>query len=165
MLRVKQLFPFVVACLATPLCAQVKLSSWVVGSAGASGSTSTMKVAYTAGEVAVATLKTNNLTLTQGFHQPKYIRDLNLKVYSGFTPNKDGVNDTWIMDGIADLKPNTVMVFSRWGDKVWQGDDYDNSNVVWKGTNTNGDNVPDGTYFYVVTVPARTVTGWVQVTR
>ncbi len=38
-----------------------------------------------------------------------------------------------------------MVIYNRWGKKVYEGDDYKND---W-----NGDDLPAGTYFYVVNAP------------
>ena len=48
---------------------------------------------------------------------------------------------------------------------VQEFEDYDNSTVVWDGTNKNGKPLPDGTYFYVIELDDETLTGWVQITN
>lgn len=86
-------------------------------------------------------------------------------IYSGFTPNGDGANDAWVIDYI-DLYPGaSVHIFDRWGTEVWSGTDYDNTNVVWTGKNKQGNDLPDGTYFYVVTIGDKTEKDWVELTR
>ncbi len=75
----------------------------------------------------------------------------NLIVYSGFTPNGDGINDVWQIDGIEQYdNPVAVIIFNRWGDIIWQTDNYDNQKNVFRGEGQNGETIPDGTYFYVV---------------
>lgn len=89
-----------------------------------------------------------------------------LGIYNGITPNGDGNNDDWIIDGIQFFPENTVSIFNRWGDLVWKGENYDNTNVVWKGTNQNGADLPSATYFYVIEIPDRdTEKGWVELTK
>jgi gliding motility-associated-like protein len=88
-----------------------------------------------------------------------------IHVYSGITPNGDGVNDGWVIDGITFFSDNSVDIFNRWGNLVWYGDGYDNVNVVWKGENTNGERLPDGTYFYIINIKDRRFKGWVELTR
>ncbi len=69
-----------------------------------------------------------------------------VKVPSGFTPNGDGHNDTWVLD-IASLFPNIeVQVFSRWGEPLFRSVGYA---VPWDGK-YDGKVVPMGTYYYVV---------------
>ncbi len=69
-----------------------------------------------------------------------------VKVPSGFTPNGDGHNDTWILD-FASLFPNIeVQVFNRWGEPLFRSVGY---HVPWDGK-YDGRPVPMGTYYYVV---------------
>lgn len=89
-----------------------------------------------------------------------------LKFYSGFTPNKDGINDYWHIDNIEVFTPNTIQIYNRWGDMIWQGESYDNNEVRWDGNEfRNGLPVPDGTYFYVAKVKEQLYKGWVELTR
>jgi gliding motility-associated-like protein len=69
-----------------------------------------------------------------------------LKIPDAFTPNGDGINDTWQIDYIEMYKEAFVYVFNRWGQKLYQarsGDEF------WDGT-FNGKPVPAGTYLYVI---------------
>ncbi|MEP0940017.1 MAG: gliding motility-associated C-terminal domain-containing protein [Cyclobacteriaceae bacterium] len=87
---------------------------------------------------------------------PNYLdtRDLCNQIVAdgGFSPNGDGVNDHWVLDGIEAFPENHVTIFNRWGSIVLEIKNYDNINNVWFGDNKNGKEVPDGTYFYVVTL-------------
>jgi gliding motility-associated-like protein len=65
---------------------------------------------------------------------------------SGFTPNGDGRNDTWVIDFI-DLFPDCeVEVYNRWGEQLFRSVGYQ---VPWDGRYRDG-YVPVGTYYYVV---------------
>ncbi|MGP8214097.1 MAG: gliding motility-associated C-terminal domain-containing protein [Bacteroidia bacterium] len=86
-------------------------------------------------------------------------------IYSGFTPNGDGHNDTWIIDNIELYPDNSVSIWNRWGSEVWSGNDYNNSSTVWTGLNSSGQPLPDGTYFYIVKVSGTLYKGWVELTR
>lgn len=89
-----------------------------------------------------------------------------LVFWNGITPNADGYNDTWVIDGITNFSENNVSIYSRWGDLVWKGDNYDNTLVVWDGKNNkSGKELPDATYFYVVTAGGKTYKGWVELTH
>ena len=75
-----------------------------------------------------------------------------LLIPSGFSPNEDGVNDTYEIVGIDNYPGNSLHIYNRWGNLVYQKDDYDNS---WDGrSNVSsfkfGDKLPDGTYYYVL---------------
>lgn len=86
-----------------------------------------------------------------------------LEFYNGLTPNGDGNNDTWWIDGIEKFPDNEVLIFNRWGDKIIEYKHYDNVNVVWNGKNSRGDRVPDGTYYYLVKITGvKSYTGWIE---
>ena len=77
----------------------------------------------------------------------------NIFVYNGISPNGDGKNDAWIIqniDALNDTKVNHVSIFDRWGDSVFEIDNYDNVNRVFIGLNKNGNEVAAGTYFYKI---------------
>ena len=88
-----------------------------------------------------------------------------LKFYSGITPNGDRNNDIWYVDYIEQFPENTVKIFNRWGNIVWEASGYNNNDVVWKGQNTSGNDLPDGTYFYIAEVEGEIYKGWVEITR
>lgn len=69
------------------------------------------------------------------------------KIPNGFTPNGDGVNDTWDVPSIWYFKNNSVQIYNRWSNKVYDKNYYTGD---WAGTNKNGNPLPDGTYFYVL---------------
>ncbi|MEW6469007.1 MAG: gliding motility-associated C-terminal domain-containing protein, partial [Bacteroidota bacterium] len=118
----------------------------------------------------VITATGSNNILTQGFQQPATDSlilsgdSVLIVIYTGLTPNGDNHNDTWIIDGIDTLQ-NTVHIFNRWGDLVWKGENYDNTNIVWDGTGVNSIRLPSGTYFYVIAIRNETHKGWVELTR
>jgi len=86
-------------------------------------------------------------------------------IYNAFSPNGDGDNDVWKIDGINFYKENKIMLFNRWEDKINEFENYDNYNVVWDGTSQEGNKLPNGTYFYIIELPDQTHTGWVQLMR
>jgi gliding motility-associated-like protein len=74
-------------------------------------------------------------------------------VYNGISPNNDGVNDNFIIQYI-DLLPETidnkVSIYNRWGSKVFEVSNYNNTTNVFRGLNNNGNELPSGTYFYKI---------------
>ena len=70
-----------------------------------------------------------------------------LKIPNGFTPNGDGVNDTWEIANIAFQPDAVIEVFDRWGNRVFHSEGYTKE---WDGT-FNGQTLPTHTYFYVIT--------------
>lgn len=69
-------------------------------------------------------------------------------VYNIITPNNDGKNDVFFIENIETHSKNIVQIFNRWGNKVFDKSDYNNTSNVFK-----GEDLPDGTYFYVITTP------------
>ena len=89
-----------------------------------------------------------------------------LIIYNVITPNGDGDNENWIIKGIEKFPNNSVVIFNRWGDKIIGYDRYDNKTVVWNGTNLKGRLVPDGTYYYILTIKGGgSRNGWIFVRR
>ena len=132
-------------------------------------------LSYTVGETFITTLDAgSNYILTQGFHQPIKTRlvngkkeELPLKFYTGFSPNGDGTNDIWEIDNINLYENNKVHIYNRWGDEVWSKEKYDNVKIVWEGRNKQNQDLPDGSYFYVIEAESlkSRQKGWVQITR
>ncbi len=86
-------------------------------------------------------------------------------VPNAFSPDGDGVNDLWIIDGIESTK-NVVTIFNRWGDEIGAFVNYDNASSVWDGTSLNGQPLPTGTYFYVIKIDETAAErGWVQIVK
>jgi gliding motility-associated-like protein len=141
----------------------------VIGSTGNFTQSSTIQISSTVGEVAVLTREAGSIFLTEGFQQPiiRHIEEVNFKVYTGFSPNGDGINDTWIIDGIEQYPDNEVLIFGRWGEELWKGVGYNNTSVVFEGNNKRGVKIPEGTYVYIITLTngPKLDAGWVQISR
>ena len=82
-----------------------------------------------------------------------------------FTPNGDGVNDEWVIEGL-ETYPNAVLkLYNRWGQLVYESagsyrNDFDGR--------YNGTDLPTGVYYYVIelNVPGKEpVTGDVTILR
>ena len=176
--------------LSNLLVGQVSISRQVIGSTGGTAVGSSVMVTSTVGEANTQTLFSVSNILTQGFQQTLKLDSIDgaiklynknntksafvgldsdepceLKFYTGITPNGDGINDIWIIDNIEQFPVNYIQIFNRWGQQVWDGNVYDNTEVVWKGNNSSGDEMADGTYFYVALVRGKTYKGWVELTR
>jgi len=83
-------------------------------------------------------------------------------IHNVITPNGDGMNDAWIIDCIEEYPDNKVVIYNRWGNEVNTFEKYNNTSEVWKGTNHKGNLLPDGTYYYILTIKnAGTHSGWV----
>ncbi len=65
-----------------------------------------------------------------------------------FSPNGDGINDSWYIENIKYYPKNEVIIYNIYGNIVFTSQAYNND---WQGT-YNGTPLPDGTYFYVVKI-------------
>lgn len=68
------------------------------------------------------------------------------------TPNGDGLNEALVFDILLsnpaeEFPNNELIVFNRWGDIVYQSKPYTNN---WQGTNNDGNELPHGTYYYIL---------------
>ena len=71
-----------------------------------------------------------------------------LDIPSGFTPNGDGFNDQWNLNGLSQYPSAQITLFNRWGEVLLtQGADEGS----WDGT-LGGIPVPVGTYYYHIRV-------------
>lgn len=97
--------------------------------------------------------------------------DCKIKIYNGITPNGDNDNDSWYIDGIQGYPENKVIIFNRWGTRIWWAKGYDNKKVIWRGTDQQGNVLPDATYYYFVELyngeggTTFKESGWVEVTH
>ena len=80
-----------------------------------------------------------------------------------FTPNGDGINDTWVIKYLDYYPRATVNIFNRSGQRLYSSTGYA---VPWDGK-YQGSLLPTGTYYYVIDPrngqPA--VSGWVAIVR
>jgi gliding motility-associated-like protein len=78
-----------------------------------------------------------------------------INVYNGVSPNGDGRNDIFKIDCIQLFPTNNVKIFNRSGTLVYEMNGYDNTTVFFYGVGNRGmyligNDLPDGTYFYVI---------------
>ncbi|WP_116789161.1 gliding motility-associated C-terminal domain-containing protein [Flavobacterium psychrotrophum] len=77
----------------------------------------------------------------------------------GISPNNDNMNDRFDLTG---LNVRKIEIFNRYGLEVYKRSDYSNE---WFGQTNGGDELPTGTYYYVINMDNETKTGWVYVNR
>jgi gliding motility-associated-like protein len=74
-----------------------------------------------------------------------------------FTPNKDGVNDTYVPINQRYVQDVVMDVYNRWGKRVFHSTD---KKLGWNGADSDsGEMVTDGVYFYTITVNTIRLTG------
>lgn len=100
--------------------------------------------------VVVAPLETTNYTLTvfdtcgnSTQQSIEIVVKCDIVIPNIFTPNNDGINEFFEILYLDQYPNSRVVVFDRWGKKVYENANYQN--------NWDGDGHSDGTYYYIVT--------------
>ncbi|TKG95350.1 T9SS type B sorting domain-containing protein [Puteibacter caeruleilacunae] len=86
--------------------------------------------------------------------------DCELVIPNGFSPNEDGIHDRWVIDGLTPYPHARVVIFNRWGNKVFEQTDYGNeetwgADAYWNGEADTGltigsKKLPSATYYYII---------------
>jgi gliding motility-associated-like protein len=98
------------------------------------------------------------------------------EVFTGVSPDGDGKNDIFYIEGIENFPDNEVQIFNRWGEVVYSKLGYDNNeNTSFKGLLQTGksldgtDILPDGVYYYMIKYTKKVTrmdkTGYLYITR
>ncbi len=119
--------------------------------------------------------------ITNEFCYGEAIGDIKTEIlaYNLVSSNNDGANDSWIIDCISRFtiaggadRDNNVKIFNRHGVLVYQADGYNNDDVVFRGIGENGlyalgNDLPDGTYFFVIDKRdgSKPITGFLELVR
>lgn len=101
----------------------------------------------------------SNITVEEPMIEP-----CDLVVYNVITPNTDGHNDTWWIEGIEldAYAQNEVKVFNRWGQLVWSTSNYRNETNAFTGADRDGNKLPEGVYMYEISWDSNVITGTVN---
>ena len=67
---------------------------------------------------------------------------------NGFSPNGDGINDTWQLDLMTEFPESVIEVYNRWGQQLFISvGDAQQFDGTYK-----GQELPVGTYYYIITL-------------
>jgi gliding motility-associated-like protein len=98
-----------------------------------------------------------------------YTNNENCVISQGISPNGDGLNDVLDLSFLNNRAGiNSFQVFNRNGTAVYEFVNYSNQ---WGGQTTDGEELPTGTYYYVLGLNAEdpvfgsSYTGWVYINR
>ncbi len=80
---------------------------------------------------------------------------------SVISPNNDGMNDLFLVN-CDDPGAKRLLVFDRWGRSVFESADYNNT---WGGLDQDGQELPEGAYYWVYEVNGRIFKGTVTLLR
>ena len=96
------------------------------------------------GAVNLKVTDNNGCTATQTINVTSQCDEIH--VPNTFTPNNDGYNDTWKIEGLEGDPSITIRVFNRAGEMVFRSVAY---STPWDGT-YKGKKLPAGTYYYII---------------
>lgn len=92
--------------------------------------------------------------------KPVSVNNIQCTIPKGISPNDDGNND--IFD-LSNLNVQKLQIYNRYGLEVYSKSDYTNE---WTGKSNSGDELPDGTYYFVVQYTnGKSKTGWVYINK
>ncbi len=124
------------------------LNQWVnLGNSNFSGD-------LNSGEITSESFIPDNYTVLT-FGTSDTLVDGDLQIFTAVSPNGDGFNDTFIIQGIEQFPNNELSIFNRWGVEIYNKKGYDNS---WGGisegriTISKDQELPVGTYYYVLKI-------------
>ncbi len=100
----------------------------------------------------VVAYKNGNPSVTSTSNTTEVVPYMSIYLPNSFTPNGDGMNDTFGAYGEA-IKEFKMQVFNRWGQLVFESNHY---NMRWDGSH-EGIQAPQGSYVYRIT--AKGITG------
>jgi len=90
-----------------------------------------------------------------------------IEVFNGISVNStEGKNDFFRIKNIELYPDNTVAIFNRWGDKIFETKGYDNNQKKFSGdSKSSGGKVPAGTYFYSINLGdgSKAATGYLEI--
>ncbi len=82
--------------------------------------------------------------------------NLEFKIFTGMTPNGDGINDYFRINNIESYPDNVLKIFNRWGSLVYETEQYGLNENYFRGisegkaTISKDRTLPSGTYFYTL---------------
>jgi gliding motility-associated-like protein len=91
-------------------------------------------------------VRDGNDCLATGTVEVGYENEVCFTIPGIITPNDDGYNDTWKLDGIEVYPDATIEIFDRWGKRVFYSEGYDQQfDGTW-----NDRELPMESYHYVI---------------
>ncbi|PHN97370.1 hypothetical protein CSC81_09820 [Tenacibaculum discolor] len=85
------------------------------------------------------------------------VEEIAFEIFNAVSPDQDGANDFFRINGIENYPNNNLKVFNRWGVLVYQTDAYGINGNLFRGisegraTVSKDQKLPTGTYFYILT--------------
>jgi gliding motility-associated-like protein len=88
------------------------------------------------------------------------VNNISCIIQKGISPNNDTLNDFF---DLSALNVKELFIYNRYGTEVYKFRNYTNQ---WGGQSNSGEELPDGTYFYIIhTVEGENISGWIFINR
>jgi gliding motility-associated-like protein/uncharacterized repeat protein (TIGR01451 family) len=89
------------------------------------------------------------------------VEQCEMVIPTGFSPNDDGIQDTWRIKCLEKYPEARIEIFNRWGNRVFEKESFGNTDIHgtadawWDGYSTNkrtfgSGKLPTGTYYYIL---------------
>ena len=120
----------------------------------------TVEVVSSTVVVSIELLNISNGNCSLGLSDVASVTVQPCSIPKGISPNGDSLNDE--LD-LSFYNIEKLDIFNRYGTKVYSKSNYENE---WHGQSDNGNELPDGTYYYVIDfTDLETKTGWIYINR
>jgi gliding motility-associated-like protein len=105
----------------------------------------------------------NNQTFCSATDTVKVFLLSDVDIPNTFTPNGDGINDTWDIRFLDQYRNSQIDIYNTAGQVIFRSYGY---RAAWDGKR-NGAKLPDGTYYYVIDLGdgSKRMTGYVTILR
>jgi gliding motility-associated-like protein len=125
--------------------------TWTFGNGSASQSQNTSNTYLSAGNYTVVLTVSNGACIASDTLMISVLGTLG-EIPEIFTPNGDGRNDVFYIDGLDAYPGSALQIFNRWGNPVYTAKPYLNN---WDATpnaagKTGSGKLPVGTYYYLL---------------
>lgn len=122
--------------------------------------TASVEIVDSSDTVNIELLSISNGNCTFNFSDSDAVSIQLCAIPKGISPNNDGLNDNFDLAGYNISK---LEIYNRYGSKVYSKSNYEDE---WFGQSDNGNELPDGTYYYVINFSDKEPkTGWVYINR
>ncbi|GEP49964.1 hypothetical protein FNO01nite_06360 [Flavobacterium noncentrifugens] len=150
----------ITATLAGGIAATDVTFAWTDPTGGPAGNTQSIFPTMSG----IYTLKVTVTSSGCSSQEPWNVDSIGCQIQKGISPRGvgpgDGKNDSFDLSG---MNVSELEIFNRYGTKVYSLKNYTNQ---WYGQSKKGDELPDGTYYYVIKRDtAATETGWIYINR
>lgn len=139
--------------------------TWKFGDGTTSGSTNPKHKYVSTGEYTVTLYARNRYGCSDSLSRSIYkiIPDSTINIPNAFSPNNDGINDTWIIRGISGYPSPRVSIYNRWGSLVYESI---STYKPWNGTYKGGA-LQTGTFYYIIQLKPedKPMAGWLMLVK